>query len=296
MKTYRIALVAREPDSRQALAAAFDDAPATWEVTLHEEAREADALVASPEVSIEGAVPFDPREPRRAVEEVKGRLAPARREGAILVTSASGGAGTTTVAVHLAAALSGRGATCYVDLDVGSGAASRLGLLDSRHKTWAEAGSSPEELRLAALPVPGGFRALLSPSGAPEVPPALLPRTVRSFDHVVVDVPLGRLKKASTVARAAVLVVPGTVPGVCRAQRLLTDGFAVPLAIVLNRTGHGGGLTRSEAARRLGRAVPLELPCTPAMRDAEDEGRLLDGRWTRFARRIRSLALTLEKA
>jgi Flp pilus assembly CpaE family ATPase len=296
VETPRIALVAREPDSRQAIAAAFGGAPATWDVTLHVEAPEADMVVAAPEVAVEGAVPFDPRNPTRAVDEVNKRLAASSREGAFIVTSASGGSGATTVALHLAAVLSERGGTCFVDLDPRAGAAPRLGVLDSQHKTWAEAGKGPDELRLAALPMPGGFRALLSPSGAPEVPSGLLRRTLRSFEYVVVDLPPERLRKVSNMALAAVLVVPGTVPGVCRAQRLLADGLAGRLAIVLNRTGYGGGLTRSEASRRLGRSVPLELPCTPALRDAEDEGRLLDCHWTRFARRIRSLALSLEKA
>ena len=64
-------------------------------------------------------------------------------------------------------------------------------------------------------------------------------------------------------------------------------------ATVVNRVGPGSDLTITDLRRVLQYGVTLELPCTAALRDAEDEGRLLTGDWTRWNRRLKKLAFTL---
>jgi hypothetical protein len=51
----------------------------------------------------------------------------------------------------------------------------------------------------------------------------------------------------------------------------------------------------SELVPILGCPALVELPCTPALRDAEDEHRLLSRPWTRWARGVEVVARTLER-
>ena len=296
MEAPRIGLVARDPEMRRALAAAFDGAPPEWELTLHPEPPSDADVVVEADGDTAGAIAFDPDRPSAALAEVAARLSVETVGALYAVTGASGGVGATTVALHLAAAMSRGPRACYVDLDPRAGTAARVGLLDDDHKTWADAGTTEQELRLAALPVPGGMRVLLAPHGAPEPPDDLLRRAAGCFDRIVADVPLESLEKVAAQARAGILVLRPSLPGAFSAARLLEAFPGLPWGIVLNRTGPGGGLTRGEAARRLGRPIPLELPCTPSVRDAEDEFRLITGPWTRFARRIDALASALLRA
>jgi hypothetical protein len=180
-----------------------------------------------------------------------------------------------------------------VDLDLSwQGTAVRLGIEDGAHKTWADAVNGGDELLRAALPVPGGFRALLGPADGT----AVLARATESFERVVADVPYGPwLARALNRASAGVLVVAPSLEGARRTRTVLIEHPTTSWAVVLNRTGHGGQITKGRFANLIGRSVTVELPCTPVLRDSEDEGRLCSRRWTRWARRVETLARTLDK-
>ena len=124
----------RDESVRLQAARAFDAASADWIVELHPDVpAEVDVVVAGPDVDLADAVPFDPARPRAVVEGIRGALAERAARGRLIaVTAASGGVGTTTVALHLAAAFARRAMrVALVDLDPASGVTTRLRLPDS---------------------------------------------------------------------------------------------------------------------------------------------------------------------
>ena len=191
-----------------------------------------------------------------------------RRGRTILVSAPSGGTGVTSVALHIAAEFVARNhRTALVDLDPARGAHARLGL---------DAGDDPD----APVPVAGGFR---------------LVRTAVSLDdseRVVIDAPVGWLPEVDAID-AGVLVCAPSPRGADRAHRMLEEHTAIPWHVVVNRLGPGGETTRTRFARTIGREV-MELPCCPALRDAEDVCVLLARGWTRWSRRVRRLAALLD--
>jgi len=283
-----------------AAAAAFDAAPPDWQVTLYEEPPE-DAgavLVYGRDIHCGNAMAFDPSDPERTLAELRA-LEGSRAARVIAVTGAGRGTGVTTVALHLCERLASASASCFLDLDPVWGARKRLGLGEEEVRTWAEVGSDDDGLRLSAVPLPWGFRALLSPGGGqpPEDSPELVRRASRAFERVVVDVPHGGLLEgAMRTCDVAVLVVPPSPSGARRARACLEEFPDVRWAIVTNRSGPGGETTRSGFAGMLGCPVTIELPCCAALRDAEDEGRLLGARLSRWSYRLELLARTLERA
>jgi Flp pilus assembly CpaE family ATPase len=287
-----IAVVSRDGATRAAIAEQFDLAPPTWRVALFEDRPSAaDVVVRGPDVETPADVVFDPERPERLLDDIAG--AAVRASKLVVVTGAGRGTGVTSVALHLARSLAASRETCLLELDPTSGTRYRLGLGTRATLTWADAGDTPDDLRLAAIPVAGGFRALLG-SPVVEPPEGLIERLRTTFDRVVVDLPAGEPDRgALTSASAALLIVPPTPSGLARARIVLTEP-AGRWALVLNRTGHGGEVRRADIAAQLERKVVLELPCTPMLRDAEDEGRLLRGPWTRYNRRIARLAAGLE--
>lgn len=293
MSRPHVAIVARDPAARTSAAAAFQGAPSHWSVTLHEDPVAADVIVCEPGMGCDGAVVFDPASPERTLADVARRLVPTVHVQ--VVTGAGGGVGATTLALHLSAAAAAVRSTCFVDLDTTWGAAARFGLERAEVKTWADAGTEEEDLRLAALPLRGGFRALLAPAGR-SIPGDLLPRVGAIFDGLVVDAPVGALASALVSATAVVVVVAATRPGVKRAGEVLERIGDLPTAIVLNRAWGGGAVTANQASDLLGRRVAVELPATPSLRDAEDEGHVLEGPWSRYTRRVGTLARALERA
>jgi len=285
-----VALVSRDPRARLEIAAAFDSAPLEWRVELHESPPQgADAVVLGADLE-EGpatAIPFDRGDPAATLEAVTQRL---RRgpQGIVAVTSAAGGSGVTTVALHLAASFSRRSPTCLVDLS--GGAALRLGL-DIRER-------SPHPPAALPVPVPGGFRLLAAPSASGDDGDAavrLLDEAAATFASVVADVmPGSALGLVLARCRAAVLVVVPALPAARRSRRLLDAAGSIPWAVVSNRLGPGGETSRSELEDVLGCRIALELPCCPALRDAEDDGRLLLSRWTRWRRAVDRLASAVD--
>ena len=298
MGSLRVAVVSRDERVRVAAARACDEAPATWEISLHETPpAQADVVVFGPDVERTGGVAFDPAAPERLVDDV-ARAALARRSKVVAVTGAGGGTGVTSVALHLARAMTSFGTTCFLDLDVRWGAADRLGLSGPELLSWIAAEPGPEGLRRASVPVAGGFRALLAPrGGAPEVPEDLVARASEAFERVVVDVPTGPLvEDAVTRAGAAVLVVSPTPPGARRAAEILAFLPEVRWAVVTNRVGPGGETTNLELRRILGCPITIALPCSPGLRDAEDDGRLVTSAWSRWRHAVDRLAALLEAA
>ena len=288
----KVAVISRDAAVRAAIAECFDRAPQAWDVGLFEERpAEADVVVRGPDVSTDADVVFDPAHPESLLAEIRALSSATSK--IVVITGAGRGTGVTSAALHLARGLAAFRETCFVDLDVTwSGARDRLGLGSRTTMTWADAGESADGSRLAALPMPGGFRALLAPVGA--TPPAdLLQRAAASFERVVVDLPAGEPDDVLGEAAAVLLLVPPTPSGLARAAHLLRRP-EVPWAVVISRTGHGGEVRRMEAEEILGRKATIELPCTPALRDAEDRGGLLRGPWTRYNRRVAQLAAGLD--
>jgi pilus assembly protein CpaE len=292
-----VAVVSRDPATRLAAAAAFDRAPATWRVELFDSPPEggADVVVVGPDAAGQGGVRFDPAAPALLVDDVARALG-RRKALTTAVTSAGGGVGTTTVALHLAQSLAETAETCMVDLGADGAVALRLGLGDQT-RTWGDLGPEDGSLRRCAVPVPGGFRVLLAPE-SDELPHVsvsdLVTHAAGAFERVVFDLPPGRLQhEALALMHAVVLVVPPTVPGAHRARRLLEAHSGVAWAVVLNRLGPGGETTRPVLQRLLRHPIAVELPCSAALRDVEDTGRLLTSPLSRWRRSVGRLARAL---
>jgi hypothetical protein len=289
-----VALVSRDPAARLALAAAFDGAPPGWRIELHDTPPHgADAVVRGTDASGAG-IRFDPDRPAQVIEDVRRAFGPPSAR-VLLVTAPGGGTGATTVALHVALSLAPRRSTCFLDLDAGRSCAASLGMPEGA-RTWADDIPSQAEPGPAALPVPGGFKVLLAPSADAGVDPArALELAASGFERVVADVPRTHLNDAVIgCAHAGIAVVPPTIPAVKRARVLVDACGDLPLAVVTNRLGPGGESTRGALQRALGRRIALELPCCPALRDLEDDGRLLDRPWSRWRRAVGRLARALE--
>src|SRR5665809_135008 len=98
-------------------------------------------------------------------------------------------------------------------------------------------------------------------------------------------------RPASRRAGAAVVPVMGrSVPCAPWARAFIEEWPDLDCAVVINRLGRGGETTRAQLADLVGRPISLELPCSPALRDAEDDGRLVSLKWTRYGRAITRLA------
>jgi Flp pilus assembly CpaE family ATPase len=289
VNTTDVALVSRDQQERNALARAFDGAPPEWRVTFHDEPpAHADVVVCGSDMEVPDAIRFDRSEPGAIVAEVRRALQ--RNCGLVVVTSAIGGSGVTTLSLHLARSFVSAGSCVLLELDARGGIAHRLGI-DGDPRTWAGSDGG-DDLQLAGLPVAGGFRVLLAPRHAEAADAVtVMDAGARSFTHVVVDVPAGPVQvEALTRAHVAVVVVTPTLPAVRRTATLLDRVEpGLPCALVVNRLGPGGECSRIELRRVLGRAIATELPCCPALRDAEDRGALLSSpvyRWTRAVTRL----------
>jgi hypothetical protein len=289
MTLLHVAVVSDDPRTRLEAARAFDGAPLEWRVTLHTQApSEADVVVLGPDASGEG-IPFDPDDPKRVIQEIESRQS--TRVGAVIaVTASSGGLGVTSLALHLAASLAPRCSVGYVDL--GGGADLRMGLQPGKYRTWAELDDEADSVRLCALPMAGGFRALFAPPEGGDIA-LVMKRARQAFDIVVVDAIAEAATEVLPDADAAVLIVAPTVPGAHRAAALLEAWPALDWALVTNRAGPGGETTGNQLAGIIQRRVTLELPCCAALRDAEDDGRLVSLRWTRYGRAVARLAQEL---
>jgi hypothetical protein len=289
MTALQIAVVSDDPDIRLEAARAFDEAPASWSVTLHTTVPdEADIVVLGPDARGEG-IPFDSANPHRLIDEIKS-LTAQRDDAVIVVTAVSGGVGTTSLALHLAATLTSDLAVGFVELAPGAGG--RLGLTPGEHLTWAELDDSVESRARCFIPAAPGFRVLLAPEDGDD-PVLALKRARGAFDLLIVDTPPEHASEVFSEADAGIVVMAPTVPQAQRVAAALEDQPHPDLAVVTNRMGPGGETTRSQLSAMLGRSIALELPCCPALRDAEDEGRLVSLKWTRYGRAVVRLANAL---
>lgn len=261
----KVAIVGSDDPSRLALVKALEAAPADWSLRLHDTPPpDADVVVADRDSEVPGAIVWEEG------SDLVARVAELSEAScrSILVTSPSGGTGVTSIALHLAAELAARGhSTAYVETDPAFGGRARLGV---------------ETDPTTSLPVPvaGGFRLVAAGTG------------LDGFDRAVIDTRVDLLSTPSAGDRAVLVCAP-TPTGVRRAALLLEQRADMSWSVVANRLGPGGETTRTQMGRDLGRPV-LELPCCAALRDAEDEGRLLARGWSRWTRGISRLAAQID--
>jgi hypothetical protein len=301
---------------RAAVAQAFDAAPATWAVSFCDVvppdadvvvfAEPVDAMasefqsdLAAPNQPRFDGVVFEPARPERLVPAIQARLdrsVPAAPCRVVAVTGIAG-TGVSSIAMHLALSWAARFETCFVDLDRTWTCADRLGL-GAEVVTWGSAATSDEALRLAAVPIEGGLRALVAPRAAVDFSgDALVQRARSRFQQLVVDLPyrhLGSDRIASV--DATIVVMTPCLPHAHRVARMLTEVDADRLLVVTNRLGRGGETTRRQIEAIVGRRVALELPCCPGLRDAEGKQRLVPLRWSRWGHAVMRLGRALERA
>ncbi len=252
---------------------------------------DADVIVSCPDVEPAG-IAFDPKAPQRCLAEVE-RAANSTGRGRIIgVAGAGGGVGTTSVALHLAAALSSNGSACYFEADPNRGARTRLAF-DNDVPTVEDLMKKGSIMR-AAIPVRGGMRVVLASDDFHERATAV-DRCRATFAVTIVDLganctDVDLLEQTDL----SVLVMVPSLPAATRAAMKLAD-HDLDWAVVSNRLGPGSEATKRALERRLGRPIGIELPCAPALRDAEDRGDLLISRWSRWWLGIQRLARSLER-
>ena len=263
-----------------AAAAAFDPAPPDWDISIHREApADCDVLVAVG-VSVPGALELDPDRPEAVIDAIR-RTTMHRR--LIVVVGASGGSGATSLALHLAAASARREPTAVVDLHPQRAAAVRLGIAED----LPEGSETP-----VVQPVNGGFRLVLPADDGRDLTAALEGAFDRSR-RVVVDSPTDRLGDLADPADRVILVLTPTVPAAHKGAALVAAYPACGWVPVTNRTGPGGETTRVDIERILGLRISMELPCSPGLRDAEDDSRLLTSALSPWRSRVARLSEAL---
>ena len=273
-----IAIVCSDDSLRLTAARAFDQAPALWDITLDREPSDSADVVVAVGDGMAGDVQMDLTDPQRVVEDVRIALA-SRTCRVALVVGASGGCGATSVALHLAAEGSGR--TCLVDLHDEPSCARRLGL-DPR-----DVDAAP-----APVPVPGGFRLWWSGDQRED---GWIDRLRRDYERVIVDAPAGLAADLAVHCDSVVVVMMPTIPSATGTLDLLGRLRDSAVAVVTNRVGPGGETTRAELQRILGCRVCLQLPCSPGLRDAEDDGRLLTSTLSPWRRGVARLSAAVER-
>lgn len=274
--TVNVAIVSTDETARMALVRSLEKGPSDWVLSLHREPpAAADVVVCSPEIAADGALIVDPVAPGDVVARVEQLTRP--RPRMVAVTSAEGGAGVTTVALHLAAALAAGGrVTAFVDLDPAR---------DAHHRLDVEPGALEATAR--PIPVGGGFR-FIADARAAGLEDALPEDTT----WIVLDVPLGFFADLASRVDAGILLIRPAPRGAQRGRAVVDAHPEVVWCPVVNRLGRGGQTTPAQLGRILGGRV-FELPPCPALRDVEEEDRLLSRGWSRWSRRIRHLADTL---
>lgn len=255
----RVAIVCAQPELRMTAVKAFDRAPLDWDLRLVTEPTADADVVVSVGRERAGALTMDPSDPEKVIDEI---LRSSSEPETLAVVGASGGCGATSVALHLAAAFARTQRVDLIDAHPQADAALRLGLTSDQ---------LPPEGGPFMLPVAGGFRLAF---GEDESCGDLLHLTRPTADKVVVDLPRTRLDALQASTRVILVMTP-TVPSATKGARLLEQHPGFAWAPVTNRTGPGSEITRVDIERILGRRLAIELPCSPGLRDAEDEQRLL---------------------
>lgn len=275
--TLRVAIVCPQPELRMAAVRAFDRAPLDWDLRLVSEfPTEADVIVSVGRERA-GALTMDPSQPERVIDEI---LRSSSKPDVVLFVGASGGCGATSVALHVAAALAQTERVNVVDLHPDADAGMRLGLTSDQ---------IPLEEGPFLTPVAGGFRLAFGRDGSPD---GCLEMARSTADKLVVDAPRGLLGELEAPARVVLVMTP-TLPSVRKGARLLKQYPELPWVPVTNRTGPGSETTRVDIERVLGRRVAIELPCSPGLRDAEDDLKLLTSPLSPWRLAVQRLAAAL---
>jgi pilus assembly protein CpaE len=243
---------------------------------------------------------------RSSMEKARGRV--------MAVLGARGGAGTTFVATHLAAALADRGLRAVlVDLD-GSFADVTVALGvprgDGDPRTVADLlpvieELSPEHLEDALFRHRRGFDVLLAPPSGLDmaIPPALHRAAVAllatDFDAVVLHVPhaLDECARAAIAVADEVVLVCAldlfSLHGARRAMSALRlDEGHARYRVVLNRVTRAE-VTAADVERVVGSKACAEVRFDPGVRRAQDRGELLPRDARRAGRDIEALAALL---
>ncbi len=278
MDLIRVGLVASSQEEREGLATAFDHAPISWDVSFLEDIDGDTDVVVGCSASDGIDIVFDPSNIEAMFSQVA--LLAARPTTLIVVTSACGGVGVTTIAVHLARSIAARAEVCYVDIDPEGGGAARLGMPSDVCRFHPD-----EELRTVPHE---GFRCVF----ASRTPSAAVTAAVELFPVVIVDAPRCAWSEVADLAATSIVVTPPTIPGVVRTKVLL-ERIPSPRIVVSNRIGPGGDRTDKELARELGCSFDLRLATCARLRDAEDAADLVCGFTSRWARSLERLAVAV---
>lgn len=245
---------------------------------------------------------------------------PSARGRILAFARASGGVGTTTLAVNAAwSLLEARrregAAVCLIDFDVQFGTAA-LQLDLEPLPGMLQIVEAPERLDaalfLGSLAEHGsGLRVLTAPPTPmpldalrPEIAAKLLEFARSEFDYVVLDLPLALASWTETVLTQAdllFLVMQLHVPAVRQTRRLLDtlqdEGlYSLPLKLVLNRDRGGfawsAGVRRRQGEKALGRSVDYIIPDEPeVVLEAINQGRpvLELKRRSGFSKKLRAM-------
>lgn len=212
----------------------------------------------------------------------------------VVVHSAKGGVGTTTVAVNVAAALHARGRrVCLVDLDLACGDVAVALRLEPRNTimdvlTDDSADEAAEPIDSLRTTVETGFHCILAPAQAAtagdlpgEVLADLIPYLSGFYDAIVIDTPTDMSIHTRTALRLADVLILVATPHVS-ALRGLTIGLdqAIELGapqplIALNHVEKGEGMPIEEISAGLGVGIAVQIPRDPAVARAGDRGEAL---------------------
>lgn len=208
---------------------------------------------------------------------------PSRDGCTIVVTSASGGSGVSTLAYGLAAIATQDGRHCaLIDADRhGGGLDLLLGGEHAQGVRWPDLAHTQGRLSATtlsyALPKVQGM-SLLSHSRTTvtdvgdEAMASVLDAARRGFDRVVVDLPRLSSGPAIAGADAVVLVVPATLRGIAGARQALVDlqTMGAVTHVVTRRTARG--LAISDVQRALAVNVVHPLPEVPRLAIRAEHG------------------------
>ena len=258
------------------------------------------------------AAPFDPAGLAAAVREGLARrraaVSPGIRGTAVAVVSGKGGAGCTSIALHLTAALARRGTAVVVDadappfgtlapaadLDTGATVAGLVRQhLPIESKVLNRAGAA----HAAGFNVLGLWAASGDADEVPGVIPATLETLTAGLAFVVLDLGRPALPAQRLLARRAGLAVAVATLDLLALRNfrtlldmLASDGVARVLP-VLNREGGPASYTRGQAEAALGTPFAAALPESPRLGRCADDGVLLgaaapDDPWLRAIERL----------
>lgn len=219
----------------------------------------------------------------RWLAELVARAPSLRRTSVLHVVGATGGCGTSTLAVAAALAVGGDDGDCLlVDADPWStGLDLALGVPDGQGARWgdvpADAGALVADTLRTNLPQLGGAYVLTGPPPAPQDPRVVA--AVRAgrdeFAHCVVDSGRDPGVLGAFEGDAFLVVLPCTLAGVVGARRILSGLPERRVALALRPTGW---MAPDEAAGVLGCPRTISVPRLRALPERAECGELAVGR------------------